>query len=317
MNSSTNELHIIFGTGPVGIWTMRTLVGMGRRVRMVNRSGSADVPAGVEVVKADAYDAASARAVVQGASVVYQCAQPHYYEWTEKFPPLQASILEAAASVGASLVICDNLYMYGDPQGKPITEDMPYTAHTRKGRVRQQMAEAALAAHQAGRLRVAIGRASDFFGPYDMVQGEQLYIPAIEGKTVNMVGRMDMPHSFTYVPDFGRALAILGTHEESWGQAWIAPTAPPVTQKELVQMVGSVLGRPISARVGGRFILSVMGLFNKSAGEMVEMLYEFEKPFIVDGTRFERTFGIKPTPTMDAVRETVAWFKTYLARTQA
>jgi nucleoside-diphosphate-sugar epimerase len=312
MNGNNNELHVIFGTGPVGQWTMRALVEMGQRVRMVNRSGKADVPAGVEVVKADAYDLSSGKAAAQGATVVYQCAQPEYHEWAEKFPPLQTNILEAAASVGAKLIICDNLYMYGDPQGKSITEDMPYRAHTRKGKVRQAMAEAALAAHRAGKLRVAIGRASDFFGPFDMVQGEQLFIPALTGKPANLLGKPNLPHSFTYVKDFGKALAILGTRDEALGQVWIAPTASPVTQNDLVRVVESEIGQPVKARAAGALLLSFVSLFNKSAGEIVEMLYEFEKPFTVDSSRFERTFGMKPTPTADAVRETVAWFQAFV-----
>jgi len=104
---------------------MVELIHLGKRVRMVNRSGKADVPAGVEVIAADAYDLNSTKAAVQGAAAVYQSAQPHYHEWVEKFPPLQSNILEAAASVGAKLIVTDNLYMYGDPQGQTITENMP------------------------------------------------------------------------------------------------------------------------------------------------------------------------------------------------
>ncbi len=314
---NTHELHVIFGTGPVGIWTMRKLVELGKSVRMVNRSGKADMPSGVEVVKADAYDLASVRAAVRGAVAVYQCAQPEYHEWVEKFPPLQANILEAAAGEGANLILCENLYMYGDPDGKPITEDMPYNAHTRKGKVRQAMTETAFAAHRAGKLRVTAGRASDFFGPYDMVQGEQLYIPALTGKPANLLGNPEMPHSFTYVRDFGSALAILGTRDEALGQAWIVPTAPPTTQNQIKKRVEAELGHPVKAQVGTRFILSVLGLFNKPAKEIIEMLYEFEKPFVVDSSRFERTFGMKPTPTADAIRETVAWFRQHHAQPQA
>lgn len=306
---NANELHVIFGTGPVGIWTMRKLVEMGKSVRMVNRSGKADVPGGVEVVRADAYDLASAKAAARGATAIYQCAQPAYHEWVEKFPPLQANILEAAAGEGAKLILCENLYMYGDPDGKRITEDSPYNAHTRKGKVRRAMTDAAFAAHRAGKLRVVAGRASDFFGPYDMVQGEQIFIPALTGKPVNLLGNPEMPHSFSYVRDFGAALAILGTHEEALGQAWIVPTPAPITQSALIKLVESEVGKPVKARAAGRFLLSMVGLFSKPASELVEMLYEFEKPFVVDSSRFERTFGMKPTPTADAIRETVAWFQ--------
>ncbi len=306
---TTNELHVIFGTGPVGYWTMTELVRLGKRVRMVNRSGKADVPAGIEVVAADAYDLASAKAAVQGAAAVYQSAQPPYHEWVENFPSLQSNILEAAASVGAKLIVTDNLYMYGDPQGQTITENLPYKAHTRKGKVRAAMAQAVMAAHQSGKVRAAIGRASDFWGPHDMVQGEQVYYPALAGETVNLLGSATTPHSFTYVKDFGTALATLGTREEALGQVWIAPTNPPITQGDLMKIIEREMGQPVKYRVGGRVILSIMGLFNKNVAEVIEMLYEFTKPFVVSSSKFERAFGIRPTPLEQAVKETVAWFK--------
>lgn len=306
--SNTNELHVIFGTGPLGRWTMRELVNMGRRVRMVNRSGSmADVPTGVEVVKGNAYNIADATELSRGASVVYQCAQPLYYEWVEKFPPLQAAILEGAAANGAKLIVGDNLYMYGDPNGKPITENSPIAPHTKKGRVRAQMAEAVLQAHRSGKVRAAIGRASDFFGPYEQIVSGLIFRAALADKTVNLLGRLDQPHSFSYVPDFGKGLAILGTHDEALGQVWIAPCPPPITQQALVALLSEEVGQPLKARAAGRMILNLMGLFNPVLRETVEMLYEWEKPFVVDSSKFEQAFGVTATPLETAVRETLAW----------
>lgn len=91
--SNENELHVIFGTGPLGPWTMRELVKEGKQVRMVNRSGQAhNLPAGVEVVKGDAYNVNETIQVTKAATTVYQCAQPQYTEWVEKFMALQTSI---------------------------------------------------------------------------------------------------------------------------------------------------------------------------------------------------------------------------------
>ncbi len=128
--SNTNELHVIFGAGPLGKWTMRELVRLGKRVRVVNRSGEVkDAPAGVEVVRGDAYDPANTSLLTQGATAVYQCAQPAYHEWAEKFPPLQAAILQGAIANGAKLIVGDNLYTYGDPNGQTISEATPYNPH--------------------------------------------------------------------------------------------------------------------------------------------------------------------------------------------
>ncbi len=309
---STQELHVVLGTGPVGKAVARELVKMGKSVHMVNRSGkAADLPASIEIHKGNVYDAASVAQVTQGATTVYQCAQPAYHEWAEKFPSLQTAVLEGVAGNGAQLVVMENVYMYGDPNGRPMTEDLPYDAHTKKGKIRAAMSDALMNAHRSGQVRAAIGRASDFIGPEYTIGADQLIYPAIEGKTANALGNLDMLHSFSYVPDVGKALAILGTHDESFGRAWHIPSPAPLTQRQLAALVYKEAGQPLKLRAGGRVILSVMGLFNLGVREVVEMLYEFEKPFILDSSRFEKAFGMKATPIEEAVRETVAYFKTH------
>lgn len=309
---TTNELHVILGTGPVGKFTARELVKLGKSVRMVNRSGkAADLPTSVEVVKGDVYNVANVAELTKSATTVYQCAQPEYHEWAEKFPALQTAVLEGVAANGARLVVMENLYMYGDPNGRPITETMPYDAHTKKGKVRAAISKALMDAHSSGKVKVAIGRASDFIGPEYAIGADQLIYPAIEGKTANALGDLDAPHSFTYVPDVGKALAILGTHDEAFGQAWHIPSAAPLSQRQLAAMIYKEAGQPLKVRAGGRMILSILGLFNPSVREVVEMLYEFEKPFILDSSKFENAFGMKATPIEVAVRETIAYFKAH------
>jgi nucleoside-diphosphate-sugar epimerase len=310
--TTTRELHVIFGTGPVGKATARALIELGQRVRMVNRSGhAADLPAEVEVVKGDAYDPAFTTEVTRGAAAVYQCAQPEYHEWVTKFLPLQAAILEGAAANGAKLVVMENLYMYGDTDGQPICESLPYRAHTRKGKVRAQMAEALLAAHRAGTVRIAIGRASDFIGPEYDVMGEQVFYPALAGKAANALGDMDQPHSFTYIPDVGRALAILGTRDEALGRAWHIPSPEALTQRDLLQRIYAAAGQPFKARAASRWMVWLLGRFIPPVRETYEMMYEWEKPFIVDSSDFERTFGMKATPWETIIRESVDWFRAH------
>src|SRR5919109_4396685 len=141
--------HVILGTGAIGRALAEELVRRGESVRMVNRSGKMDeVPTGVEIIASDLYDPAKAREVTRGAKVVYQASQPSYNQWPEKFPLLQKAIIEGLTGSNAKLVLIENVYMYGDPHGKPMTEDTPYNAHTRKGRVRGQISTAAFAAHK-------------------------------------------------------------------------------------------------------------------------------------------------------------------------
>ena len=308
-----SELHVVFGTGPVGRSVMEELVRQGKSVRVVNRSGSMDeVPQSVELVAADLYDPASVRTVAQGAAVAYQCAQPHYWEWPQKFPPLQAAIIEGLADQDTRLVIAENLYMYGHTDGRPLTEELPYRAHTRKGKVRAAMAEAALVAHQASKVQVAIGRASDFFGPWALgsSHGERVFTPALAGKAASFFGKLDIPHTATYVSDFGRALVLLGERDEALGQAWHVPNdRPQITQRQFAELIFQEVGLPPKVSRMGKLMLRLGGLFVPAARETVEMAYEFEKPFVVDSSKFEQTFGMKATPIQDAMKATVTWYR--------
>ena len=306
--------HVVLGTGAIGRATAEELVRRGKSVRMVNRSGKMEeCPAGVEVVVTDLYDPASVREVTRGAKVVYQSAQPNYHEWPEKFPPLQKAIIDGLSGNGTKLVIVENLYMYGETNGTPMTEDMPHKAHTRKGKTRSEMSRAALAAHQEGRLKVAIGRGSDFFGPWGMEQttmGSRAFQPLFQGKAAQMVGRLDVPHTHTYIRDFGKALVILGERSEADGQAWHVPNdMPQITQGEMVRMFARQAGLEPKMSGMGKLMMWVGGLFIPEAKESVEMMYEFEKPFVINSSKFEKTFGMKGTPMREAIGETVAWYR--------
>jgi nucleoside-diphosphate-sugar epimerase len=311
--ATTNDIHVIFGTGPLGLSVMRELVRQGKQVRMVNGKSKASLPAGVELVSTDAYNPDNTRRVTQGAAVVYQCAQPAYHEWEEKFPALQASILEGAAANGAKLVIGDNLYLYGPVDG-PIHEGLPCHATTRKGKTRLRMAEAALEAHRTGKLRVTIGRGSDFFGPQVLgsTLGERVFAPALQGKTASATGSLDLPHTYTYVDDFGKALVTLGEREEALGRAWHVPNAETLTQRQLITMIFEEIGLPPKMSGMGKLMLRLGGLFIPEARETVEMMYEFEKPFIVDDSQYKRAFGGQATPLREAIQATVDWYRRHL-----
>lgn len=308
---TNQELHVIFGTGPVGLAVADELLSRGKPVRLVNRSGRAAVPVGVEVVAGDATDPVFTRQACTGATVVYQCSNPPYTEWVDRFPPLQAGVLAGAIAVGAKLVSMENVYMYGATGGKPLIESLPYAAQTRKGKVRAAMAEALLTAHQQGKVRVAIGRAGDFFGPRVRVSamGERIFPAALAGKTVQVLGNPDLPHTYTYMPDIGKALVILGEAEQALGGVWHIPSATTVSTRQFLQMVGEAIGKPVRIQTAPKLLLQLLGLFNADVREVLEMIYQFEEPFIVDGGKFTQTFGHQATPLPAAIQATVAWWR--------
>jgi nucleoside-diphosphate-sugar epimerase len=309
--TDNGELHVVFGTGPMGMSVMDELIRRGRRVRMVNRSGRARVPDGVEVVGGDATDEAFATETSAGAAVVYFALNPPYNKWPELFPRLQAGVLEGAASAGAKLVAMENLYMYGPTGGRPITEDLPHAPNTRKGRVRAMMTEELMEAHISGKVRVAIGRASDSFGPRVLTSaaGEQVFGRAVEGKSAQVAGDPDQPHTYTYTPDIGKGLVILGEREEALGQAWHLPSPETVTTREFVERIFEEVGKPARIQAAPKILLRALGLFSPALREIFEMLYEFEEPFVVDDSSFEREFGERATPLREAIQRTVRWYR--------
>ncbi len=306
-----SESHVIFGTGPLGTAVAQELVDRDIPVVMVNRTGTGRLDR-VDYVAGDANDAEFTRGVTRNASVVYQCAQPEYHRWAEEFPQLQAGILDGAVANGARLVIADNLYMYGDPDGRTITEDSPQHPTTRKGIVRKSMAESAMAAHEAGLVEVAVSRPSDYFGPGYDVMADTVFRRALDGKAMQLLGRADRLHSFSYVPDAGKAMAILGTSEIAWGQVWIPPVQRPITQADFAGLVWTAAGRsgPAKTQISGAAMTRMLGLFVRPLREMVEMLYGFENAYLVDSSKFEKAFDVAATPLEDAIATTVEWYRT-------
>jgi nucleoside-diphosphate-sugar epimerase len=309
---AADQLHVVLGaTGGAGGALVRELAGRGHRVRAVSRKPPAALPEGVEQLTADAADPAQTRKACQGATVVYHCVQPPYQRWAAEFPTLTQGIAEAAAGAGARLVYADNLYTYGPVDG-PLTEDLPALATTRKGRVRTLMAERLLAAHRSGALQVAIGRSSDYYGAggANSAVGDTLFGAAASGGRARWLGRLDVPHSLNYLPDVARALRILGARPQALGEVWHLPAAESLTGREFVELIASALGRPVKVTATSALALRIAGILDPRARESAEMLYQWERPFVLDASKFQRAFGpLEPTPHRQAVATTVAWFR--------
>jgi nucleoside-diphosphate-sugar epimerase len=223
---------------------------------------------------------------------------------------LTDNIAAASAAAGATLVFADNLYAYG-PVDRPMTEDMPALATTKKGRIRALMAERLLAAHHSGTMRVAIGRSSDYYGPggANSAVGDILFGAAVKGRRARWLGSLDVPHSLNYLPDVARALITLASEPDALGQIWHLPAADPLTGRAFVALIDSALGRPVKVTATSAPALRIAGLFDVRARESREMLYQWDRPFVLDASKFQRVFGpYHPTPPQQAAATTVNWF---------
>jgi nucleoside-diphosphate-sugar epimerase len=220
------------------------------------------------------------------------------------------SIIEGATSAGARLVFGDNLYAYGPVNG-PLTEDLPYLATGPNGRTRARIAKTVLRAHDAGRVRAVIGRGSDFFGPHARVStvGDRVFARAIVGKPAQVLGNPDVPHSVTFIDDFARALVALGDQDDALGQVWHVPCPEAVTMRRFVEMVFEETGHSPRLRAAPRWGLALAAPFNPTLRAVREQLYQSERPWVVDSSKFERAFGWRASPLSEAVRATVAWYR--------
>lgn len=303
-------MNVILGMGPLGMAVAKELLGRGEAVTMVSRNGAAPLPRGARFAKADLLDSEQAVEAMKGARKVFQCAQPPYSKWTDLFMRMQDHVVAGAIAHRAKLIVAENLYMYGQVDG-PMSENSAYVATTRKGMLRSAMAEKLLKHYREGVLQVAIGRGSDFFGPFVLASavGERFFRPILKGKPCSVLGNPDKKHTYTYIGDFGRALATLGDHDDAFGQAWHVPSAEAVTTRQFAETACRIAGRPPAVRAMGRTMLRIGGLFLPDARENVEMFYQFEYDFVADSGKYEQRFRQRATPLETSIAETLSWYE--------
>lgn len=302
--------HVVFGTGQVGRVVVEQLVAQGIDVVAVNRNGRADL-AGAQVVGGDATDPAFTTRVAAGADAVYFCLNAmNYARWAEEFPPLQRAVLAGAEAAGARLVVLDNLYAYG-----PTTRDLVETLQARptsvKASTRAAMTDELLEAHHAGRVEVAIGRASDYFGPgaTRSALGETVFATALTGRTAQVMGNPDLPHSYSYTPDVAAGLVALATRPGATGSVWHLPIAETRTTRQVIDHVYRTAGHRPRVFAAGATTLRLFGLVKPAMREYLHTLYQFTDRWVVDDTKFRAAFGDLSTPLDAALDATLMWYR--------
>ncbi|WP_330455401.1 MULTISPECIES: NAD-dependent epimerase/dehydratase family protein [unclassified Streptomyces] len=312
--TTARDLHVVLGAGPAGTALATELAGRGHQVRLVDRSGDGDAADGVQRFAADASTVEGARAALDGAAVAYHCLNVGYHLQVEVMPRIQQSVLAAAETAGARLVVLDTLYPYGETHGAVMTEDTPWNATSRKGRMRADLDARYLAAHDEGRLRVVLGRSADFVGPgvLNSTLGGAVFPAALTGEEVPVLGDIDLPHSYTYIGDVAAGLATLGENPDGDGRVWHLPTAPALTTRQIMDLVAQRIGRPLNLtaipepRPFGPFDEVFMA-------EYAEMFYQHTEAQIVDSTAIEKAYGLVPNPMAATVDATLAWYGELLA----
>ncbi|HEY1547846.1 MAG TPA: NAD-dependent epimerase/dehydratase family protein [Kofleriaceae bacterium] len=286
-----SNLHVVFGSGQIGSRVARLLQARGDRVRVVARH-----PTGGDETRAgDARDLDFAASAGEGATTVIDCMNPPYHKWKDELIAVGKGSLHAAQHNHAKLVALDCLYMYGAPDG-PMTEQTPNAPCSKKGELRVQLAELRLRSGHP----VAIGRASDFFGP-GLTQSwwsPRALTRLANGKAMELCGDADQPHSYSFADDVAAGLVSLATSDATG--IWHLPTLPAITTRELA---AHVVPKPKMTRLSP-LMLRTIGIFQPFMKELIEMGYQWEKPFILDDSKFRARFASEPTPLAEQVAAT-------------
>ena len=295
-------LHVVVGAGPVGTALAEQLLARDERVRVVTRSGGG--LEGVERITADAADTDRLIELATGATAVYNCVNPPYHRWAQDWPPVAAALLQAAERSGAVLATTANLYGYGEVDA-PMTERTPLAATGTKGRVRNRMWHDAVAAHEAGRVRGFEVRGSDYLGGNSLLS--MIITPAWrKSRTATLPVPLDVPHTFTDVRDVAALLIAGAADERAWGRAWHVPSDDPVTFRQLATVAADQLEVPVKLRSLPYAAVWTAGLFNSTIRELRETQHQFRKPFVLDSSAAQQTFGLKPHALDDSVRYDLA-----------
>lgn len=299
---------VVIGYGQSGRAVTEALLTAGQTVRVVTRSGSG--PDGAERVSADITQPGQAARVIEDAPAIYLCTQASTYSapvWARELPAMQQPVLDHAKASGAVAVIVENLYAFR-ANGSPITARTPLDPRSRKGAVRRDL----IRAREDSGARVISMAAGDFYGPasWGSHGGDRMMKPLLAGKAVSPLGRVDLPHAFTFLPDLGRAMVRAAALPGEGHEMLISPSAGAITQRELITVTAQAAGvavppiRPIPM-----WMVRSLGVAAPLLRELADVGYQFNEPFTVDTHDDEARLGMKATPWPQAAHESVAWWR--------
>jgi len=301
-------MHTILGAGgAIGTQLAGALAHAGQQVRLVGRNPRL-VAGATEVVPADVSDLDQTIRAVANSTVVHLVVglKYDYRIWRELWPRIMQNAIEACKRAHARLVFFDNVYMYGNVEGR-MTEETPFNPCSRKGEVRARIATSLLDEIRHGRLTALIARSADFYGPdaRTSVANILVFDKLAKGAKASWLVNDAVPHSFTYTPDAAHSLALLANSDSAWNQTWHVPTASnPPTGRQFIEMAAKEFGVLPGYRVLGRPLLRFAGLFNSDIRESGEMLYQSDSAYLFDSAKFSQAFNFTPTPYLEGMRRT-------------
>src|SRR5262245_48216990 len=311
------EVHVVFGAGQIGTPLAERLVRAGHEVRVVRRSAGTP-PAGATLLNGDAADVAFVKAATAGASAVYHCMNPPYSAaiWSQVLPAWRQAITRALAGTDARVVMLDNVYLLGRPNGRALSEDSPIAPCSKKGEIRAREWGEWLEAHHKGVVRVVCGRGSDFYGPgaTQSYFGDEFMPKALGSGVAMTLTRLDTPHTYHYTLDVAAGLAELGAAPEAdLGRWWMLPAAPAVSTQAMLDLIGAAVRQKLRVQAIPTIAMKGLSLFMPILRELGEMGYQWSEPFVADDRAFRMRFSTQPTPLEQGVPAMMAWARQHYA----
>ena len=301
-------MQTILGSGGIiGIELAKELTKYTKNIRLVSRNPQKINPED-ELFTADLTKVEEVLKAVEGSEIVYLTVGLKYSikVWQNTWPAIVKNVIDACTKHKSKLVFFDNIYMYDKDYLNPMNEETPINPPSKKGKVRAKIAQMVLNAGKEQGLQVLIARAADFYGPGikgTSVLTEIVFNNLKKGKKASWLGSIKYKHSFTYTPDAGKALAMLGNNSHAYGQVWHLPTTPdPFTGKEWIENIAKELGVKPKYQVASKFMVRLLGLFVPIMRELVEMIYQYDRDYVFDSTKFETKFNFKPTPYLEGIK---------------
>ena len=309
MEPNNIEMQTILGSGgPIGTEIAKALTKYTTNIRLVSRKPEKVNP-GDELMAGDILDYATVDSAAKGSKVIYLTVGFPYNlkKWKEYWPKLVGNVIKACKEHDCKLVFFDNVYMYDKEYLSSITENTPINPPSKKGQVRAEVAEMIMQEVWTGSLTALIARSADFYGPgvkNNSLLIETVFKPLSKGKKAIWLGSAKYKHSFTYTPDAGKATALLGNTEDAYNQIWHLPTASnPYTGKEWINEISKQMGRKPGYWPTPKWLVKLMGIFLPIMRESVEMMYQYDRDYVFDSSKFREHFNMEPTSQKQGIRE--------------
>ncbi|MEP6502047.1 MAG: NAD-dependent epimerase/dehydratase family protein [Betaproteobacteria bacterium] len=308
-----SKIALFGAAGAIGQSIATALAAQGRPYRVVGR-GEASLRRAfgadplAEIVTWNPDSPESAKAAATGIDTLVYLVGVNYWQF-ELHPELMHKTLAGAIAAGVrNIVLIGTVYPYGRAGTNPVREDHPREPHTFKGRMRKAQEDVLMQAHAEGRINATVLRLPDFYGPG--VEASLLHgaaQAAVRGGTAALVGPIDRPHEFAFVPDVGPVVAKLADTPAAYGRIWHLAGAGVTSQRDLLAEMERQSGTTIKRRIAGKTTLRVLGLFNRFMRELVEMNYLMTEPLIMDDSALQRLIGpIRKTSYAEGIRQTLA-----------